>query len=88
MTSPIPTKLYLDTTLFMGYLFTCFQKPQIDPSPRVECPSCYLPCKIFVKTHQIPKDQTLTSLAFPAATNFLNIGKTKLLHLRNPNLYY
>ena len=88
MTSPIPTKLYLETTLFMGYLFTCFKKPQIDPFPRVECPSCYIPYRIFLKTHQNPKGQTLTLLAFLAATNFPSIANTKLLHLRNSHLYY
>ena len=34
-----------------------FQQPQIDSTPKIECPVCYLPCRQFKKLHKNPNGQ-------------------------------
>ena len=62
LTSPFPSKLdhckhnflYLETTFIMENIFTSFQTPQIDPSPKVECPICYPTLQNFKKAPSKP----------------------------------
>ena len=41
----------------MGNVFITFQAPQIDTTPHVECPTCYLSCRTFKKLHRNPQNQ-------------------------------
>ena len=51
------------------------QQPQIDSTPKIECPICYLPCRHFIKLHKKPNSQPPPILlAFPVEMNYLNIG--------------
>ena len=49
------------------------QQPQIDSTPKIKCPICYLPCRQFKKLHKI-QWSTPPLLAFPVEMNYLNIG--------------
>ena len=48
------------------------QQPQIDSTPKIECPICYLPCRQFKKLHKNPNGQPPPILL--AEMNYLSIG--------------
>ena len=50
------------------------QQPQIDTTPKIECPVCYLPCRQFKKLHKTQMVSLPILLAFPVEMNYLNIG--------------
>ena len=59
----------------MGNILEISQQPQIDTTPKIECPICYLPCRQFKKLHKNPNGQPPPILlAFLAEMSYLNIG--------------
>ena len=50
------------------------QQPQIDSTPKIECPICYLPCRQFKNCTKTQTVNLPILLAFLVEMNYLNIG--------------